>query len=784
MPLSPLIGAWALLTGIQPGQPLAPSANWSVTVNNCLTWNGTPYVPIGLRIQGTVEAVRRAKDLGFGDVLIDLPLEGASWAAVVEEMERLSLRYVVAVDAPAPKAAAVAVDPAAFRVPYITKETAIDMPLPHASRALVVMATQRDGSVQWSKTVDLSQGRLRMTVDPESELEHVLLIYPITDAGPWVDGHERLDDRRDQILRLMKSAGFGKGLRAILNPIGRMERLSAAQSNHVPVGAAFRLELEAYLRKKYGTFDTAIRAWAVSAPDFTDLGTLARLVPLWTAARGVPLLWDPISGQTYDSDQRRSAAWIDIQTVVAGGFTQRLDRLVDSVQAVCWVPVILDWRGWGAPENRDETGISGVAARLSGRTPIARIAELSQPASSVLRAKSPRWLVVTDLSLQPDSEGDLTNLVIDATSMGARGIFIRSEREDLARAFLREATASFEAESAAKWKPLPLFYPESSMNPAVPMRTVGGRWWLPAPTPGRRVDFGSLYAGYRYDENGRQTTVLWSTAGERRVKLRLADPKSAEVTSPSGQDLKIRLTRKHVELTIGNAPVSVSVADDMPVPEDAVAETAASFVAVFDALGPDSPMRADEEYQFRDAMNSLERQPGPAFVVLREQLRRVSLMISFSVLVEAESSPKSTFSEVLAEPGTSGNRVLSLRTPLPSPVGGYFAEYKVPVRADGEHEVWMAARLPEAASTRVSVLIGDRKLGADSAPVSHYSTGYAWHRLGTVDLMRGTSEMLLIVEGPSGADAQIDAIYFSKGPFRPDGLNFPFPIKLGEGPRR
>jgi hypothetical protein len=738
-----------------------------------LIWEGKAYLPVGLRVSGAPEELDEAKKAGIDDLLVTAPLDAAAWPDLVARLEERKARYMWAIGAPAVPAPGYVIAPEGYRIPGIVAPTTLDIPLAGASAALVVLASQRDGGIVWARRRPVVDGRLQMEIDPGISLEHVAILYPLVERGDFPDAWERLDQHRDALIGALGRARLGPGCRGLLNPMGRLDRFPDAGTRFVPNSTAFRAELEAHLRRRYTTVQTATRAWSISASDLDSFAQMARLVPLWSAIRGVPRLWDPTSDELYTVDSRRSTAWDDIREVAQSALRRRYARLVTSLRQIADVPIVQDWAGWDGPYERGGAGLDGVGMRMSGNTPAGALAVAAPAASSALRARGPVWLVATRLAPVGDQAAALAETIQDAASLGARGWFVEAWDEAGRLAVAEQARTIAADPSYAEWKPKALFYPESAANPAAPMRIVGGLWWLPTPAPGIRLNYGPHYAGYRIDEPSGPRYVLWAIGADRRAKLRLSDPKAATVTSPSGFDAKPRAGRRTLDLVIPSTPIVIEGIEEPPVPEDAMLETTAAIEAAL-RLGDRLPTAPEERMFFRDQIAAFERAPGSSFLALRAQLERIAELLARLVWLEAENPRATNFSETLPEPGASAEQVLSLRTPLPPPAGGYSATYMGEAKVEGDHEIWVAANIPTELLPAVALQIGDQTFRANGVPVSLYGRGFGWYRFGAVSLRPGPIDLSVTVSGP--ADVRLDVIVLAPGAFRPDGPRMPLDL--------
>lgn len=742
---------------------------WSISAGSALMWQGSPYVPIGLRIAGTPESVLEAADAGVKDVVVELSAAGG-WGRTISTLEEKGMRYLIAISDPAPRVDAVIVEPESYRVPGIAGPTTLEAPVPDGKAVLIVLASQRTGQIERTDISLVSDGVVRANVDPGVALDHVALLYPLVSQGAAPDFWEGCDRRRDAILKALAESPPGPGFRGLIDPLGQIDQFES-MPQAVPVSPMFRLEFEAYLRRRYATVETVARAWGISAPDFASLAEMARLVPLWSDQRGVGGMWDPDSGRIYYATQRQSAIWTDIRELWRLAGERRFFRLMDALRERLKAPVLQTWRGWSGPYGSPSVRVDGIAAAFSASTPNEAIQALSRPASSVLGSANPRWFVVSDLQLTGQAPGGLSALIDDALSIGARAIFVRAPTAQDRQAVGQQATRPG-LEALANQSTEAVFFPEAALNPAAPMRLAGGRWWLPSPSGGNRLDLGDNYAAYLHEDRAGPYTVLWSLSGTRRVKLRYADASKVVAEALDGSDLRPRTRRNTLEIDLGPTPVVLRGSPDFPVPEDSFVETAEALTALFRREDRGLALLPEEEMSYKNNVATFERNPAGSYAAIRLQLTRLRSMMSSAIWIEAETSREHRWSDVRVESGNSAGAVLRLRTRIPSPAG-FTAKYGFSTQVEGEYEFWIAARLPREGTAWIAGQLGDQVLRVDAGPLSFYGSGLAWYRLGTVSLGRGTYDLTITAQPPLGAEIALDALVLSPTAFRPNGIQRP-----------
>lgn len=755
------------------------AAPWRIDDSHTLVWNGERYTPVGLRVDGNVASVDAANGSGIKDLLVDLPI-AQDWDPAVAAAERNKQRYVVRLGSLATGAAGIAVDPAAYRVAGLTGSRHIDIAMPGVSEALVVVALNRsDAPVVKATTVATKDGRLVFDTKVNANLDNVVLIYPRTEKLEFPDLWEKLDGHRDALLARLRRTRFGVGLRGVVDPLGRGASLPGRELHGVPSSPAFQAEFANLLQSKHTNVEGVLVAWSLSASSLstyvgsgpegkgvrvTTIADLARLVPLWSGTRGVSFLWDPLRDRIYACDRSKSRIWEDINEAVALAASRRLQRLCASIRRVADVPVVQEWNGWAGLTEDREPAFDGMAARVSGEGASNLVSSAARAVSTVARWSTRGWLVATDVDVPVK---DLDPSLNELANLGLRAAFVQASPAEVGPAAAARAAAA-PPDSAIQ----PVFFPENAANPAAVQRLPGGRWWLPTPEDGNRLDLGRQFFGYRISTPTGNQIVIWARTPGRYL-LRMMQPEVVTVTTLDGSDSDPRKDKKGLTLNLTEAPLIIEGTNELPVPDIAYKETVDEYSRLLIIAEAGRRVGTDETYAFTQAATAFEGNPGGNFVVMREQLRRFAGMLSPIAWVEAESTRDSTFSEIAPLPGASNDQALLLRSILP-PEEGYVANYSVPVVDRNAVELWVAARLSPERRRELEASVGGQTLVATEAPVSAYGAGFAWYRLGSTRLSGNVAKVQFRMRSGVGAEAAIDAIVFARPGWRPNGVMYPY----------
>jgi hypothetical protein len=762
---------------------------WRIDDNHSLVWNGERYVPVGLRVDGTPADVDAANAAGIKDLLIDLPVSGTDWAPVIDRAEANGQRYVIRIASLAPGAPGIAIDPAAYRIVGQKGPQHIDLSMPGVSEALIVVALKRDGSVLSTATVKTVNERLIYDSKVNADLENVVLIYPRTDRLDMPDFWTGLDVHRDTLLAKLRRTHFGPGFRGVVNPLGRTVTLPGRDIHGVPSSKEFQSELAEVIESKHRNIEGVLQAWSLRASALsttsgtgtsgtgnqgrgvlkTTFSDLARLVPLWSGARGVGQMWDPVSDKVFPCDKDKSRIWEDINEAVAKAAARRIQRLTRAMRQVVDVPVVQEWSGWAGVTEDPLSPFDGIATRVSGDAENELVDSAARAVSTVARWNAPGWLVATEVNV-PVAKLDVS--LNDLANLGVRAAFVQGPLKEVGIAATGRTTNPPPDLAIA-----PVFFPENAANPAAVQRLPGGRWWLPSPQDGNRLDYGAQFFGYRIMTSKGNRLVLWARTPGRYL-FRMMHPEIATVTALDGSNPDPKKAKNGLQLTLGEVPVEIDCrSDDLPVPELALKETLEQFAQLNLVADAGRHVGTDEIYSFTQAGGSFEVNPGGSFAAMRAQLRRFATLLSPLSWVEAESTVDTNFSETAPFPGASNGQALLLRALLP-PADGFYATYNIPVATKGDVELWVAAKIAPERRSELTAEVGGQTLTITEAPMSYYGAGIAWYRLGTTRLSGNVGKVTLRMRTGIGAEAAIDAIVLAPSGWRPNGVAYPVDLAI------
>lgn len=764
-----MFGVAAVLTSL----PAFSDSFWSIGDGHALSWQGKPYTPIGLRVDGTPDAINQAVGLGFQELCVDLPVGGEGWNEAFAALQKKNVSFLLSINSLANFADGFAVEPEGFRITQFTEGEPIRLDIPGATSVLAILST-RDGDVLKQERVKTPAGRLVLDWPKPSVDDAVLVLYPRMQSADLPDCFEGFDKQRDRLLKSLRSQKTTTGLRGIVNPFGTVLKLPPPDSHFVPSSPLFQMEFARFLESKYRSVETAEQGWSMRSSDIDTFAKLSTLVPLWTSTRGLLQLWNPATDRLYPVDSRRSAVWNDIQDVVNTAARRRVQYLTQAIHSLVQVPVVQEWAGWSVPYEGGQM-VDGVGMQTHGTLRSDLMVGASRAASTILRWKKPGWLLATRVDLSDAKPSDVGGVLDDLISVGARGVFARSDNPDVQKA-LAAAAARYRSGGIPADVVKAFYFPEDATAPAEPQELPGGIWWLPAPFSGNRLNLGSRIQGYRYNDGGGDRFVYWVPNGEQPARLLVNDPKQISVSSIAGQDVPFRRAKNGVDVTLSAIPIVVSGTTEIPIPNISHDELADHFAKLILTASARHNDVTQEAVIFQNEGIGFDRNPGGSYMNMLVQYNLLSRKLARFTWVEGEMYESGNLGEATLIPGCSMDGAFRMSTKLNIPGHRYKVTYSVLPRTQLDQDVWIAARVPDDVRSNVRVVVGTQVFSLGDKPIAPYGLGFAWYKLGTTKLGLDPVTVTVIVDGQNGFDIAVDAILLTPDKFEPHDVGKPDPI--------
>ncbi len=749
---------------------------WNIGPNLQYQWGGTDYLPIGVQAEYSSPILGQAKQAGLQNFNVEIPLN-ASWREACEQLA--GTNYFLTLNTAMPAAKGFIIQPQHYRIANIQNPTTISVNLPGATKAYVAVALRRDLTVISEKLMTVENGVLRANVKATSDTDQVVYIYPLAESLEMEDLWDRLDERRDMVIKQFRQMGAQPGLRGIINPLGTTPYLASQDSSFVPTSVTFQREFADFLEQKYRNINTLVKAWQLRGFDFeirededtlvqdrTAFALAAKLVPLWNGQKGLPLMLDPATEMSYSVETKKSMFWSDLAEAIAQTRARRVHRIVRSLRKEINVPLIQEWNGWSWFFEAPECEFNGLSTRLSKLTPSGLVASLSSPLSSSLRIRNSVPLLATDVPIP--SEGVTQDALDTMSGLGVRGAFFRVTNADQLGKL--KTVGGLDASG----RPKAFFYPQNAFNPIQPRLLGGATWLLPSPADGNRIDLGPEISCYSVSQNGVNQYVLWTDKTPGTFNFRFPEYKTALIKSMGGIAPTITANKDLVQIPIDSVPLIILGASAPPVPDAELTRLKKDITQITEWADAVRKDVSTEVYDFRQFDDQLKYNPYQALQLAQRTLKRIGGIAAGGNWGEWELSSDNLFSEVVKEAGCSNGAYLSLKTPLGEATGAVYATLGVPQRSTGALDVWLAAKIPSPQDrARMKVKIAGQTLQVKGEPVGVYGSGFGWYNLGQTRLPSNRTDFRVEITGISSTEVGLDVLCLSPQPFIPNNVSYP-----------
>ncbi|MDQ2732313.1 MAG: hypothetical protein M3Y56_11685, partial [Armatimonadota bacterium] len=374
---------------------------WSVSAAHTLRWDGVAWIPTGLCFAPTAFAVAPTlspadsqaadaktldgwKAAGIEDLLVGMPAPPAGAPGSASDAPQFS-------DMPAPAAQSLldklegngfhygidlrgvlrgASEGYSFGEPFTpAKETTVGLysaPAPEGVSSALFVARDGAGAVIRMGSVDAKDGMLEASVPVASSVYFVNIRHWGADQGVanlW-DG---FPDGRDRVLTALHRLKLGTGLRFFLNPLDGPLAPTGRAAYFYPTSHHFRIEYEAWLRRRYATIANLCRRWGMSPDALPDFETAGRLVPDGSVRPDA--VWDPEKDRVVSLAPASSSLWTDFEEYRMAAAQHDMNTLADSLRHnIADVPVLYRWQQFSQlyGSSLDLVSFDGLAANPTG----------------------------------------------------------------------------------------------------------------------------------------------------------------------------------------------------------------------------------------------------------------------------------------------------------------------------------------------------------------------------------------------------------------------------------
>ncbi len=629
------------------------------------------------------------------------------------------------------------------------------------------------------------------------------------------------DSYRDALLQLFAKIKFGPGLRFFLDPLGPSASLPASDDLVVPDSLMFHLEWQQYLQQKYGSGRQISSHWVLS-DTIKDIGLLSRLVPLWSRGRGIPYLYDPSTGKTWQvlgGTSPGSGWWADFYTWRNKTLRASLNSMANLLKKrVADVPVVCtEQPNSFLLTQRHPDGYDGIAVQTTAMQPWRTARVTGAAYASAAWSSQPLWFIASPIQGVPAESSSSASIgypslsaldqdITDMRRIGLKAFFFDGFQTPASQlqttpdwlqkpdqlAWLNIAHHDFDSDSlAATLLPRVFYYPVNAPGGAQIGITpsTAGVYWLPSDTSGSSLNFWPSFNGYTIqmpDDSSR--TVLWSLFGPRTVRFELAKPRLLQVFTPGGNPVPVKYEGKNdVLVPFGTEPLVFQTSGQTLFPVQAATDVQQLLILLLnESRGKKIPvaafagMQADQDIRLLKEHDYLGVYAGAM-----HQVNLLAPLLSPYRWIEGEDSVGSNFPNIVQNPAASNGAYLHLDTiQQPALASAYAARYVFDLPSSGSYTIWVAGTPPGSGTSPLGWYI-DHNPENDPLHSQLYSARYldsyfAWYPLGTVNMKAGPHALTLHVRKPVNGRYRfsIDAIAISpqNTPFVPDAAVRPLPL--------
>lgn len=579
--------------------------SWTVNAAFALTWDGAPYLPVGVAFSprslaepddpsawgADKETLRSLKAAGVTDVWMaathlarNVPV--STWQRLVDLLEAEGFCYGLALPAtlPSPVAGYYLGNPA-FRSDPITGsgECALLIQIPGYSgelqRVAAVVLDADTGAllrVDWAKLVPTTQGvRASISLNVPPGERHVVAMVPfLTGTTGLPDVWGGLETAQES-LRPFSALKFGPGLRFLLHPYSGILNLDGPGGYLVPTSENHRLEFEAFLSRRYARIETLRERWAFRGGDPASFQVAARLVPLVvveTKEGKAGYLLDEKERRCYTIAIKESSFWYDYLSFREQSLREHFQLIAQAMrQQIADVPVVVQRSGQMRRVYVNDQPVTGFAGIGIHARDINLLAQAGFAIGECRQATTRPWCLALALEGYRTKESLLAALEL-LRQIGMKGWFVSLEGSPPETpSWLAEFRASLLARSdAADYRPHYVLYPHPTQetgafgiqHPTVEAETrpvARHAWWIPT-LPDRVwhvLDVGEGLCAYGMQTERGYEICLWAPKEKRRIHLRPPAFAVVEVYDPAGKLVKRHRGADRLRLDLGPEPLTL-----------------------------------------------------------------------------------------------------------------------------------------------------------------------------------------------------------------------------------
>lgn len=800
---------------------------WSISAAHTLQWEGAAWIPTGLCFRPTSFATAPAdppadasaadaktldglKAAGIDDLLLQMPSPAAGASAgasdapqfsdvpspavqgLLDTLDKDGFRYGIDLHATLPGVSEGYSFGEAFAPGTETSPGLYTAPAPVGVSSALFVARDGAGAVIRMGLADLKDGSFEAAVPAAVSVYFVNIRHWGADQGVanlW-DG---FPECRDRVLTALHHLKPGAGLRFFVNPMDGPLAPTGRAAYFYPSSHHFRIEYEAWLRRKYGTIQVLCRRWGMPADALPDFETAARLIPNGSVRPDA--VWDPEKDKVVSLAPASSSLWTDFEDFRMAAAQHDMNTLADSVRHnIADLPVLYRWQRFSQVygSSLDLVGFDGLALNPSGVGDHAE-REATFAYAQAADTTPSRWFMMyggNEWTL-----GRLANLV----DLGTKGFFLPATGPGMADEGTLDSIKALRLSIFGGGLPATPEVRRASVKPRVeaPVRSINyanyqpnilwfpwdlkvtnarrlsdGTWWLPTFRGGAPVPVGPDLESYAIADGKFLQIAVWSARGAQTVHLHL--PLGTRVIWPLDLHLGHADREGIRAITLGGEPVvleGIGVRDVFPV--DAVEKS----LSQADQL--QKSLLIEQQNRQRLELNEVEaghlKDAGlnfEAYVMINTPLDIEKRTLLPFIWIEGEKPVWNRFSGVARSSQCSGGEYLWLNNPDDPLLGKpYTASWDFTAAAPGVYDMWLGGTAPgQDWSSPIQWTLDNAPLEVQShGPAGPaYGPSFHWAPLGEVNLSTGKHTLTATITGRRSQPDEsyvfgIDAVAFSPG---------------------
>lgn len=779
---------------------------WSINDGHTLLWESDAYIPAGAvfvsqylasgagedAYQADITGLQTLKGKGITDIILrsNGPITSSSAVSLqkmIDYLDSNGFAYGIEMDdGPKTPLEGYVISPSRYRLEGPSDKQSITCAWPNVDSAIYVIVSKFDNSIKANGGAIVRDGKVTVNIASPLKIGEVLIIYPHKNlAGSGVaDLWSGYSEYRDRVLAFFKQIKFGRGMRFFIEPFTSKMDFTGDMLGFVPDSSGFRLGFEAYLTRKYKHEGGVNAAWGLNE-NLESVERAARLIPLWTATRGIPYTYDKANAHLFSVDPTIALQmWHDIVDYRDSSAQEYMNTISDTLRKqVADVPVIFKsstyHRIYANPFGMG--GFDGLAAEAygSGEAPVDRVAG---PLYSLAEESGKStWFIVAGTQASADGKtAYLGENIMIATldsfrEIGCKGFFVDNLVSNSEQIGWLNSFKSKIAKTWTDFKPEVVYYPTDPPTGAYVRRLARDTWWLPTLRRGNTNFIGDGL--FIYTILGEGKSYLWSGSGRKTITLSTGGAGAASVDYPAGVTIAARKDGMFT-LDIDETPTvlrGINFSQVFP------RETAELQINRLSALIPIADKAGVDVKAARGSLESAKSvfKNGQACVVYGIAQDGTALLqkaMGSEVWIEGEKSPASNFGPVVAAPGASAALALVLDTEEAPPLNPYSASYGFESISNSSYEIWLAGSSPSDSSP-MSYSLDEgawTPVSAVDSKLTDYAPGLAWYKVGVANLFPGNHTLTIRVDGKRPQDnryySAIDAIVLSPRSFAPNGV--------------